>query len=139
MNKSWMLAGALGCMVNGAEAAPSAPSDMKPVTRVELMTADIQPPTPVSHVRVQELTLASGIKAPLHLHPCPTMGVVREGEILFQIEGRAPQHLKAGDAFYEPVNMRIVAFNNEGTTPAKFTVFYLLKEGEQETLRLLPR
>lgn len=137
MKRALTLAGALNCLFSLA-AAQTSSNAAKPVTRVDLMTAMIQPATAVSHVRVQELTLAPGVQAPWHLHPCPTMGVVREGEILFQLEGQAPQHLKAGDAFYEPVNKKVLAFNNEGKTPAKFDVFYLLKEGEEETIRLLP-
>nr|WP_319492776.1 cupin domain-containing protein [uncultured Desulfobacter sp.] len=80
-----------------------------------------------------------GIDAPLHLHPCPTMGVVTEGKIAFEIEGEQPQHLKVGDVFYEPADVRSVKFNNEGDVPAKSVVFSLLGEGEKDTVRILEK
>lgn len=75
--------------------------------------------------------------APLHLHPCPTLGVVTAGTIAFQIEGQPVQHLKVGDAFYEPANVRVARFDNDGDTPATFVVHYLLGRGEHETARVL--
>ena len=80
-----------------------------------------------------------GIDAPLHLHPCPTVGVVTEGQIAFEIEGEQTQHLKVGDAFYEPAHVRVAKFNNDGDIPAKFVVFYLLGENEEETVRILEK
>lgn len=108
-----------------------------PVMRKDLLTAMLAPNKLVSKVDIQEVTMAPGVKAPLHLHPCPTMGVISEGNISFQIEGQAVQHLKVGDAFYEPANVRVAKFDNEGDVPAKFVVFYLLAEDEHETVRLL--
>ena len=83
--------------------------------------------------------MGPGIKAPLHLHPCPTVGVISEGEISFQIEGQPVQHLKVGDAFYEPADVRVAKFNNDGDVPAKFVAFYLLGDTEQETVRILAK
>ncbi len=76
-------------------------------------------------------------KAPLHLHPCPVVGVVTEGTISFQIEGDIVQYLNVGDAFYEPANVRVAHFDNDGETPAKFTAFYLLGKNEDELIRIL--
>lgn len=77
-------------------------------------------------------------KAPLHLHPSPVVGVVTEGVIAYQIEGEPVQYLKAGDAFYEPANVRVARFDNDGEQPAKFTAFYLLGKDEHELIRMLP-
>lgn len=108
-----------------------------PVSRKELLTALLSPERPVGKVRIQEVTMGPGVKAPLHLHPCPTMGIITEGEIAFQIEGQAVSYLKAGDAFYEPENVRVAKFDNEGAVPAKFAAFYLLGNDEQETVRIV--
>ena len=108
-----------------------------PVLRTELLTAMIAPGVQVSEVKIQEVILAPGVRAPLHLHPCPTMGVVSEGRISFQIEGKETQYLGEGDVFYEPANVRVVKFNNDGDSHAKFVVFYLLGAEQQETIRLL--
>ena len=111
----------------------------QPVLRRELLTALIDGGKPVTKVEIQEVAMNEGIDAPLHVHPCPTVGVVTEGQIAFQIEGQQIQHLKVGDAFYEPAYVRVAKFNNEGDTPAKFVVFYLLGENEKDTVRILEK
>jgi quercetin dioxygenase-like cupin family protein len=108
-----------------------------PVTRLELLTALLDVEVSVSRVDIQEVTMAGGVKAPLHLHPCPTVGLITEGAISFQIEGQSVQKLKAGDAFYEPANVRIAKFDNDSDAPAKFVAFYLLGKDETETVRIL--
>ena len=109
----------------------------QPVMRKELLTAIIDGSKPVAKVEIQEVTMNVGIDAPLHLHPCPTLGVLTGGKIAFEIEGEPTQHLKVGEAFYEPANVRVAKFNNDGDTPAKFVVFYLLGENEKETIRII--
>ncbi len=109
----------------------------QPVTRKDLLTVVIDGNRPVAKVEIQEVAMNAGVDAPLHLHPCPTMGVVTEGKIAFEIEGEKTQHLKVGDAFYEPANIRVAKFNNEGDVPAKFVVFYMLGEGESDTVKIL--
>ena len=109
----------------------------QPVMRKELLTAIIDGSKHVAKIEIQEVTMNVGIDAPLHLHPCPTVGVVTEGQIAFEIEGEQTQHLKVGDAFYEPADVRVAKFNNDGDIPAKFVVFYLLGENEKETVRIL--
>jgi quercetin dioxygenase-like cupin family protein len=110
-----------------------------PVMRKELLTAIITGGKHVTKVEIQEVTMNVGIDAPLHLHPCPTVGVVMEGKIVFEIEGGRSQRLKVGDAFYEPADIKVAKFNNDGDTPAKFVVFYLLGENEKETVRILEK
>ncbi len=122
----------VGC-VNAAETA-TPPS----VSRKDLLTVHLGPGTVFDKVEIKEVTLSPGVKAPLHLHPCPVTGVVREGTISFQIDGQPVQQLKAGDAFYEPANVRVARFDNDGKAPAKFTALYLLGSCGQELVRLLP-
>ena len=109
------------------------------VMRKNLLTAVIDGSKNVAKVDIQEVVMNIGIDAPLHLHPCPTMGVVIEGKIAFEIEDEHTQHLTVGDAFYEPADIKVAKFNNEGDSPAKFVVFYLLSEGEKETVRILDK
>jgi quercetin dioxygenase-like cupin family protein len=110
-----------------------------PVIRKALLKARVDPEKAVAAVDVQEVTMGPKQKAPLHLHPCPTLGVVMEGTITFQIEGQKVQHLKAGDAFYEPANVRVARFDNDGDIPAKFIVHYLMSKDEHETVRILDK
>jgi quercetin dioxygenase-like cupin family protein len=110
-----------------------------PVIRKDLLDAVINSDKSVSKVEIKEVTLGPGVKAPLHIHPCPTMGVVTDGSILFQIEGQEASLLKAGDAFYEPENVRVAKFDNEENIPAKFVVFYLLGRDENKTIHILAK
>jgi len=110
-----------------------------PVTRKALLHAAIEPEKTVAAVDIQEVTMEPKQKAPLHLHPCPTMGVVTEGQIAFQIEGQPVQHLRAGDAFYEPAHVRVARFDNDGDAPARFVLHYLLGKDEHETVRVLEK
>jgi quercetin dioxygenase-like cupin family protein len=64
------------------------------VTRKTLLETTIDPGKTISTVEIQEVTLGPKFKVPFHLHPCPTLGVVTEGAIAFQIEGQPVQHLK---------------------------------------------
>lgn len=110
-----------------------------PVIRKELLTAIIDGGKRVNKIEIQEVAMNVGIDAPLHLHPCPTVGVITEGKIAFEIEGKQTKHLNAGDAFYEPEFVRVAKFNNCGDIPAKFVVFYLLGDNEKETVRILDK
>ncbi|MDD4912108.1 MAG: cupin domain-containing protein [Sideroxydans sp.] len=109
------------------------------VFRKDLLTATLASPKPISTIEIMEVTLGPKIKAPLHLHPCPVLGIVSAGEIAFQIEGAPVQHLKVGDAFYEPANARIARFDNEGNITSTFSAFYLLDDKEQQLIRILPQ
>ncbi|MGE5612532.1 MAG: cupin domain-containing protein [Bacillota bacterium] len=110
-----------------------------PVTRRALLHAAVNPAKIVSTVEVQEVTMGPKQRAPLHLHPCPTIGIVTKGTITFQIQGEPAQQLKPGDAFYEPANVSVAKFDNEGDTPATFVVYYLLGQNEHETVRVLQK
>lgn len=109
----------------------------QPVMRKELLTAIIGGGKFVDKIEIQEVTMNVGIDAPLHLHPCPTAGVITEGKIAFEIEGKQTKYLNTGEAFYEPAFVRVAKFNNDGDIPAKFVVFYLLGEDENETVRII--
>ncbi len=108
-----------------------------PITRKDRLNALIDPNKSVSRVEIQEITMAPGIKAPLHLHPCPTVGIITVGTITFQIEGQPVQVLNTGDAFYEPADVRVAKFDNDGNVPATFVAHYLLGPDETETVRIL--
>jgi len=114
---------------------PATPS----VSRKDLLSAMITSGKTVSQIEIKEVTMGPKVKAPLHLHPCPVVGVITEGTISFQIEGEAVQYLKTGEAFYEPANVRVARFDNDGEIPAKFAAFYLLGKDEHELIRMLPK
>lgn len=113
-------------------------ADAPAVTRKDLLTAVISPARPVASAAVKRVTLPPHSPTGLHLHPCPVVGVVIEGEILFQLEGGPRQILHPGDAVYEPANARVLHFDNCGDRPAILTACYLLAPDQHELIRLLP-
>ncbi len=116
---------------------PSPGAAPAPIVRKGLLHAEIAPARRIARVEIQSVTMAPGVSAPLHLHPCPTMGVVTAGFIAYQRQGEHVQHLKAGDAFYEPAGVSVARFDNEGDVSASFVVHYLLEEGAHETVKVL--
>jgi quercetin dioxygenase-like cupin family protein len=106
--------------------------------RKDLAGPVIEPGKLVERVQLTQIDLAPGVQTGLHLHPGPVVGYVVKGEITFQIEGQPAQVLRAGDAFYEPANTRILHFDNASpTNEARFVAVYLLGQEEQELIRLL--
>ena len=108
------------------------------VSRKDLLTAMIASGKMTSKVEIKEVTMGPNQRAPLHLHPCPVVGIITQGTISFQIEGETLQYLNVGDAFYEPADVRVAHFDNDGNTPAKFIAFYLLDKDDNELIRMIP-
>jgi quercetin dioxygenase-like cupin family protein len=111
-----------------------------PPLRKDLASPAIEPGKLVERVQLTQIDLAPGVPTGVHLHPGPVVGYVVSGEITFQIEGRAAQVLRAGDAFYEPATTRILHFDNASpTSEARFVAVYLLGKDDDELIRLLER
>jgi len=108
------------------------------VSRKPLLALELPAAREVARVEAQEIELATGVAAPRHDHPCPVVGRVESGELLFQIEGQPPRRLVAGQAFFEPANTPVIHFDNAGSVPLRFSAFYLLAAKDRETIRLLP-
>jgi quercetin dioxygenase-like cupin family protein len=109
-----------------------------PVVRKSLLTAQIEGGKAVERVEIKEIEMLNPMKGGLHLHPCPVVGYIVEGQILFQIEGQPEKNLKPGDAFFEPANVRISHFDNIGPGKAKFVAYYLLSSDDHELIKMLP-
>lgn len=92
----------------------------------------------VDNVQVKEITFNPGQRAPRHQHPCPIVGYVAEGSVIYQVEGKPAQTLYQGDAFYEPANTAIARFDNASADkPLKFIAFYLAN-GDEPLIQILP-
>jgi len=117
-----------------AEAKRSAQS----IFRKPLLTAALEEAKKVGKVEIKEIVFQPGQKTGLHFHPCPVVGYIAEGGVTFQIEGGEGETLRAGDAFFEPPNVKILRFDNASDTKGmKFIAFYLLDAGEDELIRML--
>jgi quercetin dioxygenase-like cupin family protein len=107
------------------------------VVRKPLLTAHVSPEKTVTTVEIKEVTIPPRSKTALHIHPIPVVGVIDQGIIDFQVEGQPLQHLHPGDAYFEPANTRILHFDNEAETPARFSACYMLGKDEHEIIRFL--
>ncbi len=107
-----------------------------PVVRTQLLTALLDSPKTVERIEIRRVDIAPNIASGPHLHPCPVVGMILEGSVLFQVEGEPARVLQSGDAFYEPANTRIPHFDalEQG---ASFAAHYLLGFGETETIQML--
>ena len=113
------------------------PVALPALTRRPLLSVSL-PAVSVNSVQSQEITLEANAATGLHLHPCPVVGYIIEGTVSFQIEGEEPRTLKAGDAFHEPANARMVHFDAVDG-PARFVAFYLLTDPRGDKIRMLDR
>ena len=110
-------------------------AQQKQLTRKDLLNAIVS--QKVSVVEIKEVNMTGGQEAPKHLHPCPVVGYVLSGRVIFQIEGEESKILKEGDAFYEPKNKTILHFDNASKNkPLTFVAFYL-KEQSEENIKVL--
>lgn len=108
------------------------------IVRRHLLSAIIDVQKTVDRVEIKEVTLSARQRTGLHLHPCPVVGYITEGAILFQIEGQQTTDLKPGDAFFEPAYTRVSHFDNATDQPAKFVACYLVGPDDQELITMLP-
>ena len=107
--------------------------EKKNVARTNLLSIQLREKQGLSKVEIKKVG-----KAEYHLHPCPVVGHIVSGTLLFQIEGEKPQLIKAGEAFYEPKNKPILHFDNAlDSEPLVFMAYYLVEENE-DLLMLLP-
>ena len=91
----------------------------------------------VSSVDVRQITFEAGQETGKHTHPCPVMGYIAKGAVLFQIEGQPVQELPEGSAFYEPADTVILRFDNASDSePMTFIAYYLL-DGQLDLIRML--
>lgn len=107
------------------------------VVREDLLSVPLAPYVAVGQVELKRITLPAHLRAGRHVHPCPVVGVVIAGRIAFQVEGQPTQHLRPGDAFYEPARTPIAHFDNAGDAPAIFTAVYLATADDRELVRPL--
>jgi quercetin dioxygenase-like cupin family protein len=107
------------------------------VSRKDLLTVTVNSRM-FNTVQAKEITMTAGQHAPRHQHPCPVVGYIAEGTLIYQIQGQSARILAKGEAFYEPPGTVIVRFDNGSAgKPLKFVAFYL-GQGEQPLVEILP-
>ena len=110
-------------------------AQQKQLTRKDLLNAIVN--QKVSVVEIKEVNMTEGQEAHKCLHPCPVVGYIVSGRVLFQIEGQESKILKEGDAFYEPKNKTILHFDNASKDKPLIFVPLYLKEQNEENIKVL--
>ena len=70
-----------------------------------------------------------GVASPKHSHPGAEVAFVLEGTFEYQLEGRPPVTLKAGDSLFIPAGVSHVAKNIGGSKASELAT-YIVKKGE---------
>jgi quercetin dioxygenase-like cupin family protein len=121
---------------SGARRGDHARSDQT-IRRKHLLTAAIGA-SRTTKVEIRQIDFAPGQKTGLHRHPCPVVGYVAKGTIMFQPDCEAPRILPAGTAFFEPADAKILRFDNASLEePATFIALYLLANDDDELIEML--
>jgi quercetin dioxygenase-like cupin family protein len=114
------------------------PKRSKEIYRKPLYTAVLEQAKRVGKVEIKEIVFQPSQKTGLHYHPCPVVGFIAEGTVSFQIDGGEERTLRAGDAFFEPPNVKILKFDNASDSKGmKFIAFYLLDVSEEQLIEML--
>ena len=114
-------------IVGGGLALDVARSQQPGVTRTDLLRQDLSVSgREVIQVRVD---VAPGVGFPPHSHPGEEIAYVIEGVLEYQLEGRPPVTLKAGEALFIPA-ATIHSAKNIGSGNAAELATYLVKKGK---------
>ena len=99
-------------------------------TRTDLLRHDLS----VSGREVWQLrvTFAPGASFPRHKHPGEEIIYVLEGTVEYDLDGKPPIALKAGDVLFVPAGV-VHAAKNLGSTPAAELGTYVVKKGKPLT------
>ena len=97
------------------------------ITRTDLQQHDLSVHgREVIQVRVD---IAPGVIAPNHSHPGEELVYVIEGVLEYQLEGKAPVTLKAGDVLFIPAGA-VHAAKNVGSGNAAELTTYIVEKGK---------
>ena len=97
------------------------------IKRTELQRHDLSiPGREVIQARVE---IDPGVTAPRHTHPGEEIIYVLEGLLEYQVEGKPPVTLKAGDVLFIPAGT-IHAARNVGTDNAAELATYVVEKGK---------
>ena len=123
----WLIGAAV--LIGGvAQAAP--PSRPSGTTRTDLQRHDLS--TKGWETLQARVDFAPGASFPNHKHPGEEIIYVLEGTLEYQVEGKAPVTLKAGDVLFVPYGVGHSA-RNIGTGPGAELATYVVEKGKPLT------
>lgn len=125
MKMSHVMAAAL-LIVGSGLALPTANAQQPGIQRTDLVQHDLSIP---AHETVQaRVDFGPGAISIKHSHPGEEVAYVLEGSLEYQLEGRAPVTLHAGDALFIPAGVAHLA-KNVGSGKASELATYIVEKG----------
>ena len=104
-------------------------AQQQPIKRTDLLKSDLAE-IKDNEMHVWVADIAPGAATGRHFHPTPRFVYVLEGAVVLELDGKAPQMFKAGQAFAEMTN-EVHNFRNASTTePAKALGFQYAGKGQ---------
>ncbi|MNF36740.1 Cupin domain protein [compost metagenome] len=110
-----------------AQEANPGKSWLSGIHRTDLLHEDLS--IPGQEIIQARVDIDPDIASPRHSHPGTEVAYVVEGTFQYQLEGRPPVTLKAGDSLFIPAGVAHVA-KNIGTGKASELATYVVKKGE---------
>ena len=119
---------AMALLIAASALVPDLAQAQQPgIKRTDLQRHDLSVPgREVIQVRVD---LDPGMAFPKHRHPGEEIIYVVEGSLEYEVEGKPPVTLKAGDVLFIPAGT-IHAAKNVGSTNASELATYILEKGK---------
>lgn len=114
-------------IVGNGSALHGARAQLAGTKRTDLQRHDLSVPgREVIQARVE---LDPGVASPRHTHPGEEIVYVLEGSLEYQVDGKAPMTLKAGDVLFIPAGA-IHAAKNVGSGPGAELATYVVEKGK---------
>lgn len=123
MNAKLLIASTVALLATGSAFA----HELGGVTRNELMRHDLS--APGREVIQVSVGFDPGVMAPKHTHPGEEFAYILEGTLEYQLEGKPPITLKAGDALFIPAGTAHSA-KNVGSSHATELATYVVEKGK---------
>lgn len=124
--KTIRIIAAAALVVAGALAPQVALAQWAGIKRTDLARSDLS--TPGREVIQVLVEFAPGVAAPRHSHPGEEIAYVIEGVFLYELDGRPPVTLKAGEALFIPAGTPH-AVKNVGSGNAVELATYIVEKG----------
>jgi quercetin dioxygenase-like cupin family protein len=104
-------------------------AQQQPITRTDLLKSEIGE-IKDSEMHVWVADIAPGAATGRHSHPTPRFVYVIEGAVVVELDGKAPQTFKNGQAFTEPPNEIHNLRNASAIESAKALGFQYAQKGQ---------
>jgi quercetin dioxygenase-like cupin family protein len=111
----------------GVLALPATPAQLSGTHRTDLQQHDLS--IPGREVVQARVDIDRGKAAPKHRHPGEEIVYVLEGQMQYQLEGKPPVTLKAGDVLFIPTGVAHTA-KNVGADNAAELATYVVEKGK---------